>query len=73
MFGHHNMTYVQNVCIIGSLVDNVSCLQGRRRLSESGTAIEHRWYSPSADGTRGGGGTRGGFGGPLPRKFCNSR
>ena len=29
-------------------------IQGRRRLLESGTAIEHRWCSPSADGTRGG-------------------
>ena len=28
-------------------------LQGRRRLLESGTAIEHRWCSSSADGTRG--------------------
>ena len=27
--------------------------QGRRRLLESGTAIEHRWCSPRADGTRG--------------------
>ena len=27
--------------------------QGRRRLLESGTAIEHRWCSPSADDTRG--------------------
>ena len=59
--------------------------QGRRRLLESGTAIEHRLCSPSVDGTRGGGGggerTRGGltvlslggFGGAPPRKFCNSR
>ena len=30
--------------------------QGRRRLLESGTAIEHRLCSPSVDGTRGGGG-----------------
>ena len=28
-------------------------VQGRRRLLESGTAIEHRWCSPSADGMRG--------------------
>ena len=46
-----------------------TALQGRRRLLESGTAIEHRWCSPSGDGTRGGGErTRGGFG-----KICNSR
>ena len=47
--------------------------QGRRRLLESGTAIGHRWCSPSADGTRGGGSRRGGVGEPPPRKFCNSR
>ena len=40
---------------------SVSCLsfganQGRRWLLESGTAIEHRWCSPSAEGTRGLGG-----------------
>ena len=29
-------------------------IQGRRRLLESGTAIEHCWCSPGADGTRGG-------------------
>ena len=28
--------------------------QGRCRLLESGTAIEHRWCSPSADGMKGG-------------------
>ena len=28
-------------------------LQGRRRLLESGKAIEHRWCPPSADCTRG--------------------
>ena len=34
-------------------------IQGRRRLLESGTAIEHRWCSPSADGSRGGEDLRG--------------
>ena len=29
--------------------------QGRRRLLESGTAIGHRWCSPSANSKRGGG------------------
>ena len=41
--------------------------QGRRRLLESGTAIEQRRCSPNADGTRGGGSTRGGLG-DLPRE-----
>ena len=40
-------------------------LQGRRRLLESGTAIEHRWCSLSTDDTRGGGGERGREGGGV--------
>ena len=55
-------------------------MQGRRRLFESGTATEDRRCSSSADGTRGemtrGGLTPlspGGFWGPPPRKFYNSR
>ena len=36
--------------------DVVFMNQGRRRLLESGTAIEHRLCSPSVDGTRRGGG-----------------
>ena len=54
--------------------------QGRRRLFESGTAIEQLRFSPNAEGTSGGRRweadsplIRGGFGGPPPRKFCNSR
>ena len=39
-------TYVQT--------DGLVYIQGRRRLLESGTAIEHRWCSLSADGTSGG-------------------
>ena len=52
--------------------------QGRRRHFKSGTAIEQRWCSPSAEGTRGGGerGREGGW--PPSRKgglgnFRNSR
>ena len=42
--------------------------QGHRRLLESGTAIEHRWCSPSADGTKGGGTSRKGGLGDLPQE-----
>ena len=54
--------------------------QGRRRLFESGTAIERRRRSLSAECTSGGGGraregvsslSLGGFWGPPPWKFCN--
>ena len=43
----HGLTYK------GRLIELNRPTQGRRRLLESGTAIEHRWCSPSADGTRG--------------------
>ena len=43
-------------------------MQGRRRLLEIGTAIEHRWCSPSADGTRGGENERRSTPPPPPRK-----
>ena len=42
-------------------------IQGRRRLLESGIAIEHRWCSPSADGTRGERGREGGLTPPFPK------
>ena len=49
------------------------CHQGRRRLLESGTAIEHRLCSPSVDGTRGGGewmrGHKGGLGDLFQENF----
>ena len=62
----------------GTVRNSHTTIQGRRRLLESGTAIEHRWCSPSASSTRRER-TRGGLipslvrGGPPPRKFCNSR
>ena len=38
------------------LNEKICLQQGRCRLLESGTAIEHRWCLPTADGMRGGGG-----------------
>ena len=63
-------------CVSYSLFRKITKIfQGRRRLLESGTAIEHHWCSPSADGTRGGGGRermrghKGGLGDLPQEKF----
>ena len=47
----HN--YFKTMGRIASGPAALETLQGRRRLLESGTAIEHCWCSPSADDTRG--------------------
>ena len=73
------MLVVPSILGLIIFIYGVAYMQGRRRLSKSGTPIEHRWCSSCANGTRGGGGgerTRGvgtpsrkGGLGDLPKKI----
>ena len=51
----------QEAKLPSTLLAEPSTFQGRRRLFESGTAIERRRRAPSAEGTSGGGGAREGY------------